>query len=239
MFSRVARVLPSAIRRTSLVLVGGTAVVSAVTVSAAEPARIRALSTRGGGHHPSEVVPDDVLRFWFGEESPSFRKLWFQSSKAEDEEITARFEALFDAALEGKLAHWEGEAQSALALVILLDQFGRNMFRGTAKAFAGDAMALRVSLLCIVNGWDKLLRSDFERAFLYMPLEHAESATVLELCERKMAELTSAPQFATFAKGHGDIIRKFGRYPHRNKVLGRASTPEELVYLKDAERFGQ
>jgi uncharacterized protein (DUF924 family) len=166
------------------------------------------------------------------------RKKWFSGGAAVDDEIRARFTPLLEAANSGLLESWEGHPRSALALIILLDQFSRTIHRGTAQAFAGDPMALRVSLHFISNGWDKHL-SDHEKMFVYLPLEHSEADDMMRLSLKKNAEVTGLPMLLKFAGDHADILKRFGRYPHRNEVLGRKSTPEEIEYLKDAERYGQ
>lgn len=173
------------------------------------------------------------------EETSPFRRMkWFAGGKAVDEEIRVRFGPLLDAANKGLLDSWKEHPRSALALIILLDQFSRTIHRGSAAAFASDERALQASLHFIANGWDKHL-SEHERLFVYLPLEHSEDPDMMRLSLKKNGELTNVPAAFQYARQHADILERFGRYPHRNEVLGRTSTPEETEYLRGAERFGQ
>jgi uncharacterized protein (DUF924 family) len=174
----------------------------------------------------------DVITFWFG--SGDRDKRWFEKSSAFDDEVRRRFVALHAQGAAGELAHWKNEPADCLALIVLLDQFPRNMFRGTAHAFATDALALEAAHHAIARGYDRALRP-LERMFVYLPYEHAESlAEQLRGCELS-APLEGFPETADvyrYAAAHRDIIRRFGRFPHRNAILGRASTPEEIEFLK-------
>ena len=154
-----------------------------------------------------------------------------------DKELKRLFGSAVEAAKQGKLASWEEHPRSALALILLLDQFGRSIHRGSAEAFAGDDIALKVALVIISNGWDKHM-SDTERMFVYLPLEHSEDPSMMRLSLKKMDELESKAAYE-FAVKHAEILKRFGRYPHRNAVLGRENTPEEDEYLKEADTFGQ
>jgi len=172
----------------------------------------------------------EVLRFWFNRD----RKDWFEKNPAFDEEIRARFLPLHELALKEELKSWRDEPVSCLALVILLDQFPRNMFRGSAKAFATDPLARSAAHVILDNGWDKVMTPD-ERMFAYLPLEHSESLTDQERCLTLMKEIAVFPETADlpkWAEAHLAIIRRFGRFPHRNAALGRASTPDEAEFLK-------
>ncbi|HTQ78225.1 MAG TPA: DUF924 family protein [Burkholderiales bacterium] len=172
---------------------------------------------------------NDVLEFWFGQE----RKAWFEKNPAFDEEIRGRFLPLYEEASSRELEGWKGEPRSCLALVILLDQFPRNMFRGSARAFAADPLARAAANTILEKGWDKRMTPD-ERLFAYLPLEHAESLADQERCLALMKEISVYPETADmpkWAQAHLDVIRRFGRFPHRNAALGRASTPEELEFL--------
>jgi uncharacterized protein (DUF924 family) len=174
----------------------------------------------------------EVIGFWFG--SADRDKRWFEKNAAFDDEIRARFLALHGEAAAGKLTYWQGEPSDCLALVVLLDQFPRNMFRGSARAFATDALALDAAKHAVAQGYDRVMRP-LERMFVYLPFEHAESLAEQERgCELSMpldgfAETAAVYRYATL---HRDIIRRFGRFPHRNAILGRASTPEEIEFLK-------
>jgi uncharacterized protein (DUF924 family) len=172
----------------------------------------------------------EVLKFWFGCE----RKAWFEKNPAFDEEIRSRFLSLYEQALEGKPETWKRAPGSCLARVILLDQFPRNMFRGSAKAFAADSLARDAARVILDNGWDKAMTPD-ERMFAYLPLEHSEALADQERCLTLMKEIAAFPATADlpkWAEAHLVIIRRFGRFPHRNAALGRASTPEEAEFLK-------
>ncbi len=176
------------------------------------------------------------MRFWFGDDAaygkPS--KAWFVKNPEFDREIRARFLPLYDQAAVGELDHWQSVPGECLALVIALDQFPRNLFRGEARAFASDAHALGTARRALEAEYDADMLP-VERLFLYLPFEHSES---LEDQWRAMAligRLAPWPETAdTFpcAVRHWDVVRRFGRFPHRNAALGRGSTPEELEFLK-------
>lgn len=166
---------------------------------------------------------EEVLQFWFGQD----RKRWFEKNDAFDAEIRQRFLALYEKALTGALDPWQREPRSCLALVILFDQFPRNMFRGTARAFSGDEQARACARIIVGKGWDKGYSED-ERSFAYLPFEHSES---LEDQDLSMRLFEGNPNLE-WARKHWEIIRRFGRFPHRNAALGRASTPEEIEFLK-------
>lgn len=196
----------------------------------------------------------DVIEYWFGPlDSSGFAdrgkiKMWFMGGKKLDDEIKQKFGALVEQAVSGGLAQWELKPISLLALIILLDQFPRNVYRGSAKAFAGDDRACRLAIGAINKGWDDLL-GNASCAFFYMPLEHSEDITIQQLSverfQRRHNELAISDQrlfenFVSSAVEHCNIIERFGRFPHRNDVMGRSSTTAELTYLTgDAPRFGQ
>ena len=197
---------------------------------------------------------EDVHRFWFadslGEPAAALarNRLWFGSSPALDAEIREHFGPTIAAAARGELAAWETAPQSCVALTIVLDQFPRNVHRGSADAFAHDALALGVTQRALAAGHFDAL-SVPERAFLLMPYQHVEDAAQqregLWLFERMHAEAASEWREFTagvvdFARRHVDILERFGRFPHRNRVLGRASTAAEREYLESKpETFGQ
>lgn len=198
---------------------------------------------------------DAVLKFWFREEALSAPQIdrrmdvWFGDNPAFDRDLEKRFGDDVERASAGRLDHWAGTPRGRLALILLLDQFRRNVYRGTADAFAKDDAALKLCLEGAMAGLDRGL-SAIERVFFYMPLQHAESrkiqAKAVELYN-KLAEAVSPTYretfstIAQFAELHRDIIEQFGRFPHRNRVLGRANTPEEEEFLADEDTpdFGQ
>lgn len=193
------------------------------------------------------IEPDDVLQFWFGDgdrDDPALgesrMQLWFGKSERDDAEIRERFGDAMRAAKAGELEQWATTPRGRLAVVILLDQFPRNAHRGTAKMFEGDALALRHAIAAIDAGEDDTL-AFLERLFLYLPLEHAEDLEMQERCValfRRMQEKAppshaqAAKTYVDYAVRHRDIIARFGRFPHRNALLGRASTPEEEEFLR-------
>jgi uncharacterized protein (DUF924 family) len=172
----------------------------------------------------------EVLAFWraAGEDK------WFKKDAAFDAEIVSRFQALWREAAAGALAGWESAPEPALSLVLLLDQFPRNMFRGKADAFATDTLARGVAERAIARGFDRQVPAA-ERLFFYLPFEHSESLADQERAVALIGTLGSA-DLSHWAELHADIIRRFGRFPHRNLTLGRASTPEEQEFL-DAGGF--
>lgn len=167
----------------------------------------------------------EVLRFWFEEHA----KDWFVKNPAFDAEIRARFLALHEAAAAGQLAHWADDARACLALVLVLDQFPRNMFRGTPRAFATDALALAAARHAVARGHDRDLLP-MQKQFVYLPFEHSESLADQVLCCELMKDFDA--ELLRYAVRHREIIERFGRFPHRNAVLGRESTPAELEFLK-------
>jgi uncharacterized protein (DUF924 family) len=178
----------------------------------------------------------EVLIFWFGEGSGygTRRKAWFEKDPAFDAAIRSRFLALYEDAAAGRLATWKERPADCLALVIVLDQFPRNMFRATARAFAADALALGAARHAVDAGYDTGLLA-VERLFLYLPFEHSESLDDQWRALALMARLAPWPETADaypYAVRHWEIVRRFGRFPHRNAILERASTPQEIEFLK-------
>ena len=176
----------------------------------------------------------DILAFWFGPPPRVERPEWFRKDDAFDATIRARFGAAVEAAIDGAYASWTATPHGALARILLTDQFTRNIFRGTPRAFAGDPVGLATAMEVVADGHDRAL-DPIERWFLYLPYEHSESADVqarsLELFGA-LADETGRRDPLVWAEKHAVIIRRFGRYPHRNAILGRPSTPEELEFLK-------
>lgn len=170
------------------------------------------------------MTAQDVLSFWFGADP----KAWFEKNPAFDEEIRARFLPLYERAASGELTPWIENPESCLALVILLDQFPRNLFRGSARAFAADALARQAARTILERGWDRSMSPE-QRTFAYLPFEHSEA---LEDQELSMRLFEGNPNFE-WARKHWEIILRFGRFPHRNAALGRESTAEETAFLKE------
>lgn len=173
----------------------------------------------------AQPTPADIVDFW----RKAGPDRWFTKDAAFDAEIGARFLAVHEAAAAGRLADWEYSAQGALALLILLDQFPRNMFRGQARAFATDPMARAIAAGAIVRGFDAQVSPEL-RGFFYLPFEHSENPADQE---RGLAFFKAAGDAdgLKWAEIHADIIRRFGRFPHRNAALGRVTTPEEQAFL--------
>lgn len=167
----------------------------------------------------------EVLRFWLDQDD----KTIFTADPRFDSEVKRRFAQLLDAARSGRLDHWSRSAKGALALVILLDQMSRNVDRGTPQMYAGDARAVAVAEEAIRRGFDQDLELS-ERRWLYMPFMHSERLEDQERCIA-LFETMELPEQLHYARHHADIIRRFGRFPHRNAILGRASTPEEEAFL--------
>lgn len=206
---------------------------------------------------PPAVAPQpsaqDVLAFWLGDgllndwPSTDHHPLWFGGQAAHDQQITQRFGARVDEALAGGLTDWEEALHSRLALIILLDQFARNVYRGQARAFAGDARAQQLVRATLARQQDRLLPR-VGRVFLYMPLMHAEDLALQNECVERFSDLVNTAteerrdtlaSNLRFAHQHRDIIATHGRFPYRNAVLGRPSTPAEIEFLKNGPRFGQ
>jgi len=190
----------------------------------------------------SAALPADaeaVLDFWFGAPTSSGygsnRPEWFRKDPAFDASIRDRFGPLIERALRGELEGWAGTPRGALAQVIVLDQFTRNVFRDTPRAFAGDARALQAARAMVGSRQDEALQP-FERTFAYLPLEHAEGIEMQQESVRLYTRLAALdPGQASgldYAERHRVIIERFGRFPHRNAILGRQSTPEEIEFLK-------
>ena len=181
------------------------------------------------------VLPRDVLDFWFGalEERGKPRAEWFRKDAAFDAKIRSRFGATLEAAAAGRLEPWRASAEPLLALVIVLDQFSRNIHRGTAAAFAQDAYARECAAQALDRG-DDLGLLPVERQFLYLPFEHSESLADQERSLELFGSLESFEEtrgLSDWARRHHAIVERFGRFPHRNAALGRASTAEEEAFL--------
>ncbi len=172
-----------------------------------------------------DIGPQDVLAFW----RAAGPARWFKKDAAFDAEVLARFLATYERAVRGDLAAWEAAAEDALALVIVLDQFPRNMFRGQARTFAADGLARDVAARALARGFDRdVPRAD--RRFFYLPFMHSETLADQEHCVT-LARAYGDDEFTKFAEQHADIVRRFGRFPHRNPMLERTTTPAEQDFL--------
>ena len=176
------------------------------------------------------ATPQEVLDFWFEECEPSD---WFKKSEAFDAEIRTRFLETYEAIVSGDTAGWRKSAHGRLAEIIVLDQFARNMFRDDAKAFAADELAVELAKEALPY-WDEF--SIQERSFVVMPFMHSESLEVHEWASKWFDE-PGLERRKKYEAAHREIIERFGRYPHRNHVLGRTSTPEEAAFLKEHPGF--
>ena len=195
-----------------------------------------------------------ILDFWFSEQElnapqiDSRMERWFGTDPRQDQRIREEFGDLVEQALQGKLDDWTKSTEGKLALILLLDQFCRNIFRGSPKAFAGDKQALKLCVEGSMNNEYRSLPAE-QRVFFFMPLQHAESVGVQDKSVRIFDALADSVSdtlketfltFAQFAELHRDIIARFGRFPHRNRYLGRTNTAEEDAFLAaDGPSFGQ
>jgi uncharacterized protein (DUF924 family) len=211
-------------------------------------------SHAGGTGGPAPSAAEALLGFWFGRAPLSDaafaerQRKWFAADPGFDAALRARFAPLVADAAAGALDAWCASPRGRMALILLLDQLPRNLFRGEARAFATDPQALACTLAGIDAGHDRALPL-VERSFFYLPLQHAEDLAMQELCvamcdalvrEAPPARRAALEDFAVYAVRHRDLIARFGRFPHRNRVLGRAPTAAETQYLAGGgERFGQ
>ncbi|MDP2030580.1 MAG: DUF924 family protein [Thiobacillus sp.] len=192
------------------------------------------------------AAPEDVLDFWFGQPGPAAdvaarqSKLWFGKSAANDQLVTERFAGTLLAAGAGQLDHWALTPRNQLALIVVLDQFPHHIHRNHGQSFAYDAQSLALALTIIENG-DAARVAPIERVFVYLPLEHAESMAMQDLSVILYAQLEADASdverplfkgFFDYAQQHRDVVARFGRFPHRNELLGRPSTAEEIAFLK-------
>lgn len=181
----------------------------------------------GAGAREVHAAAAAILRFWF-DELPADKR--FAKDDAVDAECARRFGAVRDAILASGAADWRGDPDTLLAAVIALDQFSRNIHRGSAQAFAADSLALSLSREAIGHGWDGAMNAE-HRQFLYMPFMHSENPGMQAESVALFTSLGDADQLS-YAEGHRDLIDRFGRFPHRNSALGRRDTEEERAWLK-------
>lgn len=192
-------------------------------------------------NHALPSLAEEILRFWFGS-FPSDsslgsqqRKQWFMKDDEFDQEIRDRFLIPYEQAATGRLDHWQQQPLSCLALLLLLDQFPRNMFRHSPQAFATDIKAVNVAKNAIAQRFDHALEP-IQRVFMYLPLEHSENLDdqrqCVQLFQQLIATHSALTDYLDYALKHHTVIEQFGRFPHRNQILDRPSTPEEIEFLK-------
>ena len=181
---------------------------------------------------------NEVLDFWFGRShSPEFGKVqkkWFKKDADFDAEVRSRFMQQYELAASGQLDSWQDSPDRCLALILLLDQFPRNMFRGTPQAFATDSKALATAEYAVNNNFDRELLT-VQKWFIYLPFEHSENLEQQQKSVELFRQLsgdTDSDSVIEYAMQHLEIIQRFGRFPHRNQILGRETTPEEAEFLK-------
>lgn len=186
----------------------------------------------------TRLLAQEILDFWFGESnSPEFgksQKKWFEKNLDFDSEVRSRFLAPYELAISGQLDDWQDSAQECLALIIVLDQFSRNIFRGTPEAFAADGKALIAAEQAVKNQFDRTLLP-VQKWFIYLPFEHSENIEHQQKSVELFSLLSGEPDselVIDYARRHLEIIERFGRFPHRNQILGRETTPEEAEFLK-------
>lgn len=177
-------------------------------------------------------TPQEIIDFWF---TPPMNQHWFTSTEQIDTDIRSRYEALWQSAQTDTLTDWQTTPEGCLALCIVLDQFPLNMFRNSPLAFSTEAKAIEICKHAITRQWDKQLPL-VQRAFLYMPLMHSENMADQEQSVA-LYEASGLDDNARFARHHRDIVARYGRFPHRNALLGRTSTADEIDYLNSPEAF--
>jgi len=178
------------------------------------------------------VSPESIIEYWY---SDKIKSHWFNSTELLDQEIKNKYEPLWREAIRGDYKKWNESAEGCLALAIIFDQFPLNMFRGKVKSFSTEGMAIKVTKHAIDNGFDQIIAKD-KVVFLYMPLMHSENIDDQNLAVA-MFEKAGLEENLKFAKHHRTIVERFGRFPHRNKILNRKNSEEELEYLSSDEAF--
>jgi uncharacterized protein (DUF924 family) len=179
-----------------------------------------------------EITPADIIDFWYDDET---RKQWFSSTPELDSYIRTQYESIWQQAKAGRLDSWQSSPEGCLALTIILDQFPLNMYRGKPESFSTESDANAVSKWAIEKGFDQLLPAE-RRVFLYMPLMHSENMDDQNMSVSKY-EAAGLEDNVRFAQHHRNIVQRFGRFPHRNEILGRESSQEELDWLATDEAF--
>lgn len=178
------------------------------------------------------IKPGDILDYWYSDE---MRKHWFSSTEAIDEQIRKDYQSTWQTAADDNLTHWKDSPEGCLALTIILDQLPLNMFRNSAKSFSTERLAIEIAKHAISMGFDENIEKD-KRAFLYMPLMHSENMDDQNLSVA-MFEKSGLKDNTRFAVHHQKIISTYGRFPHRNHILGRESTDAEIEYLNSDQAF--
>lgn len=178
------------------------------------------------------VTAESIIDFWY---SDKIKPAWFNSSNELDQEIKDKFETVWKAAIRGDYNEWKNSAEGCLALAIIFDQFPLNMFRGDVESFSTEQMAVKVTKYAVEHGFDNMIAKN-KLAFLYMPLMHSEDINDQDLAV-ELFEKAGLAENSRFAKHHREIVRKFGRFPHRNTILQRQSSQAELDYLDSDEAF--
>jgi len=179
-----------------------------------------------------QETPQSIIEYWY---SDKVKAKWFNSTIEFDKKIKSNYEKIWLETLRGENKSWQGSAEGCLALAIILDQFPLNMFRDEVKSFSSEAIAIKVTKKAIEQGFDKQIAKD-KVAFLYMPLMHSENIEDQNLSV-KLFEESELTENLRFAKHHRDIVKKYGRFPHRNKILNRESSQEEVDYLNSDNAF--
>jgi uncharacterized protein (DUF924 family) len=177
-------------------------------------------------------MPQEIVDFWFAKDT---RKLWFNSTPEFDRQLCENYQSLLEQASRGELDHWMETAEGCLALVVILDQMPLNMFRGSAQSFATEARSREVARIAIDRGFDQQLPEQ-QKAFLYMPFMHSEALEDQQLA-LELFDQSGLESNLRFARHHHSIVEKYGRFPHRNAVLGRDSSAAEIEYLNSKEAF--
>lgn len=180
----------------------------------------------------NEITPTEIITLWFSEAG---KKFWYNATSEMDKELREKYSDIFHAAMRDRLEQWQDTPEGSLALVIVLDQFPLNMYRGEAESYSGEARSREVAAAAIARGFDEAL-IDEQKAFLYLPYMHSEN---LDDQDRAIELFTQAGLMENlkWAEHHREIVRRFGRFPHRNDMLGRKFTPEEEDYMKTEQAF--
>ena len=186
----------------------------------------------GSSVNTGSITSESIIEYWY---SDRIKSQWFNSTKELDQEIKDSYEAIWKDAIRGEYDHWNENAQGCLALTIIFDQLPLNMFRDEVKSFSTEGLAIKVVKNAIENNFDQLLNRD-QLAFLYMPLMHSENIEDQNLSV-SLFEKAGLVENLRFAKHHRDIVLKYGRFPHRNKILNRQSSEDELDYLNSDKAF--